>query len=77
MDQGASMVATLNRLPITHCCFGNHEADLQLEDIAMYVAAAVRTPCAHASATARPCMPLFTGCLLLLQPRLRVPRQVA
>jgi hypothetical protein len=35
MDQGASMVATLNRLPVTHCCFGNHEADLQLEDIAM------------------------------------------
>ena len=25
LDQGHSMVDALNKLPITHCCFGNHE----------------------------------------------------
>ena len=35
MDQGSSMIATLNCLPVTHACFGNHEADFQLEDVAL------------------------------------------
>jgi 2',3'-cyclic-nucleotide 2'-phosphodiesterase (5'-nucleotidase family) len=34
MDAGRSQVAVLNACPITHCCFGNHEADLQLAELA-------------------------------------------
>jgi len=33
MDQGRSMVSVMNHLPITHCCFGNHEADIQLDEL--------------------------------------------
>ena len=31
LDKGQSMVSTLNQVPMTHCCFGNHEADLKLD----------------------------------------------
>lgn len=27
MDKGLGMVECLNRIPISHVCFGNHEAD--------------------------------------------------
>ena len=33
MDGGAGMIAVLNQLPISHVCFGNHEADIQLDSI--------------------------------------------
>lgn len=33
MDRGRSMVSVLNSLPISHVCFGNHEADLKMEEL--------------------------------------------
>ena len=34
IDAGRGMVRALNMLPITHVCFGNHEADLKLPELA-------------------------------------------
>ena len=34
LDKGQGMVEALNSVPISHCCFGNHEADIQLADLA-------------------------------------------
>ncbi|KAL1520112.1 hypothetical protein AB1Y20_023584 [Prymnesium parvum] len=34
LDKGQSMIDCLNHVPITHCCFGNHEADLKLDELA-------------------------------------------
>lgn len=33
IDKGRSMIDMMNRLGVTHCCFGNHEADLPLETL--------------------------------------------
>ena len=38
MDQGQSIVHALGEVPVTHACFGNHEADLKLNDLARRVA---------------------------------------
>ena len=34
LDKGPSMIESLNGVPITHCCFGNHEADIKLKELA-------------------------------------------
>jgi len=31
LDEGAGMVDCMNALPISHCCFGNHECDVPHE----------------------------------------------
>ena len=33
MDKGRSMVQCLNRVPVTHVCFGNHEGDVGLAEM--------------------------------------------
>ena len=33
MDAGQGMVSVLNQLPISHCCLGNHEADIKLDQL--------------------------------------------
>lgn len=34
LDHGAGMVACLNAIPITHVCFGNHELDIPMDQLA-------------------------------------------
>ena len=62
MDQGQSMVQTLAAIPISHCCFGNHEADLKLDDLSRRVVEFEAAGCRWLNSNMpkfRPALPLW------------------